>query len=93
MKGGQKMKIISRIFLLFFLLMFALISLASQVQAQVDLEHFFGFGSGGKKLYVTHSGGTADKVTVYRASKRRPVPVHKKDLTVGLNPFGIAYVP
>ena len=47
----------------------------------------------GKKLYLTHSGPTADKVTIYTASKREPVPVHSGEVTVGLNPFGLAYVP
>ena len=47
----------------------------------------------GKKIYVTHSGATADKVTVYTASRRAPVPVFLGDVTVALNPFGLAYVP
>lgn len=47
----------------------------------------------GRKLYLTHSGGTSDKVTIYTASRRAPVPVLLGEVTVGLNPFGIAYVP
>ena len=47
----------------------------------------------GEKLYVTHSGGTADKVTVYAASNDAPVPMPLGDITVGLNPFGLAFVP
>ena len=47
----------------------------------------------GSKLYITHSGGTADKVTVYTASKHHPVPVLAGEITVGLNPFGLAFVP
>jgi DNA-binding beta-propeller fold protein YncE len=47
----------------------------------------------GHKLYVTHSGQTADKVTIYTASRRDPVPVLSGEVTVGLNPFGLAYVP
>jgi YVTN family beta-propeller protein len=45
------------------------------------------------KLFVTHSGGSSDKVTIYRASRRSPVPIYAGEVTVGLNPFGIAYVP
>jgi len=45
-----------------------------------------------KKLYLTHSGGTSDKVTVYRISNRNPVPEFIKEITVELNPFGLAYV-
>ena len=46
----------------------------------------------GSKLYVTHSGGMADKVTVYTVGEDR-VPVASTDVTVGLNPFGLAFVP
>ena len=44
-----------------------------------------------KKLYLTHSGGTADKVTVYKISSHNPVPVFLKEITVELNPFGLAF--
>lgn len=47
----------------------------------------------GKKLYLTHSGGTSDKVTIYTASKRMPIPTHAGEATVEFNPFGLAYVP
>jgi DNA-binding beta-propeller fold protein YncE len=47
----------------------------------------------GRKIFVTHSGGTSDKVTVYRTRGRSPVPTLDGEITVGLNPFGIAYVP
>lgn len=46
----------------------------------------------GLKLYVTHSGGPSDKVTVYSASRNDPTPVFLTELTVGLNPFGLAYI-
>ncbi len=46
-------------------------------------------GSRPKKLYITHSGATADKVSVYDVSRR--APVHITDITVGLNPFGLAF--
>jgi YVTN family beta-propeller protein len=44
----------------------------------------------GRKLYVTHSGGTSDKVSVYRTTGNNGIPNHVKDITVGLNPFGIS---
>ena len=44
-----------------------------------------------KKLYVTHSGGSSDKVSVYRISPRHPVPVFLRDITVELNPFGLTF--
>lgn len=45
------------------------------------------------KLYLTHSGGAADKVTVYTMKGNDPMPVLAGEFTVGLNPFGLAYVP
>lgn len=45
------------------------------------------------KLFLTHSGGTADKVTIYTATTSSPIPVLAGEVTVGLNPFGLAYVP
>jgi DNA-binding beta-propeller fold protein YncE len=45
------------------------------------------------KLFLTHSGGTSDKVTIYGVSNRQPIPTLIGEVTVGLNPFGLAYVP
>lgn len=44
------------------------------------------------KLYLTHSGGTSDKVTVYSISPKNPLPVLQGEVTVEFNPFGLAYV-
>jgi YVTN family beta-propeller protein len=44
-------------------------------------------------VFVTHSGGASDKVTVYSVTSTDPVPVATGEVTVGLNPFGLAYVP
>lgn len=44
------------------------------------------------KLYLTHSGATSDKVTVYATGPVTPVPTYVATVTVGLNPFGLAYV-
>ena len=46
-----------------------------------------------KKIYVTHSGATANQVTIYTTHGRHPVPVSAVTVEVGLNPFGLAYVP
>lgn len=43
-------------------------------------------------LYVTHSGGTADKVTVYDLEGKYHRPEYRTEITVGTNPFGLAYV-
>ncbi|GJM33575.1 MAG: hypothetical protein DHS20C18_25760 [Saprospiraceae bacterium] len=40
------------------------------------------------KLFVTHSGGTADKLSIYSLN---PAPTLMTSITVGLNPFGLAY--
>lgn len=40
------------------------------------------------KIYVTHSGGTADKLSVYTVN---PQPTLSSTLTLGLNPFGLTY--
>jgi DNA-binding beta-propeller fold protein YncE len=42
------------------------------------------------KLYLTHSGPTSNKVTIYKISQK--VPALIGEVTVGFNPFGIAYV-
>jgi len=44
------------------------------------------------KLFLTHSGGTSDKVTIYGVSTDEPLPTLIGEVTVGLNPFGLAYV-
>jgi YVTN family beta-propeller protein len=47
----------------------------------------------GRKLFLTHSGGEADKVTIYNIKRPDPTPVYADEVTVGLNPFGLDYVP
>lgn len=44
-------------------------------------------------LFLTHSGATADKVTFYSISVSNPQPVLVGEVTVGLNPFGLSFVP
>jgi DNA-binding beta-propeller fold protein YncE len=47
----------------------------------------------GRKLYLTHSGATNDKVTVYRTNSVTGLPTLVGEVTVGLNPFGLDHVP
>jgi DNA-binding beta-propeller fold protein YncE len=47
----------------------------------------------GRNLFLTHSGGEADKVTIYTVRRPDPTPVYADEVTVGLNPFGLDYVP
>jgi DNA-binding beta-propeller fold protein YncE len=55
--------------------------------------HNIALTSNGRKLYLTHSGATNDKVTVYRTTPQHPAPELIGEVTVGMNPFGLAYVP
>ena len=52
--------------------------------------HNFSVNLTGSKMYVTHSGGTSNKVSVYKTSWHNRIPQHVTDITVGLNPFGIS---
>jgi len=47
----------------------------------------------GHKLFLTHSGASADKVTIYVMPGKFPNPDYAAEVTVGLNPFGLTYVP
>lgn len=55
--------------------------------------HNIAIAPNGKKLFVTHSGGMADKVTIYETHGYSPIPVYAGEVTVGFNPFGLTYVP
>jgi DNA-binding beta-propeller fold protein YncE len=63
------------------------------VNTPYPVPHNIALTPSGRKLFVTHSGGAADKVTIYSATARQPRPVFEDEATVGLNPFGLAYVP
>lgn len=47
----------------------------------------------GDKLYLTHSGGASNSVTVWSVSNNAPVPTWLGEVTVGSNPFGLGFVP
>jgi len=47
----------------------------------------------GHKLYVTHSGASSDQISVYRINRKSQLPEFATTVTVGLNPFGLAFVP
>ena len=63
------------------------------VDAPYAVPHNIALTPNGKTIYVTHSGATSDKVSVYRIKGSSPIPVPSGEITVGSNPFGIAYVP
>jgi DNA-binding beta-propeller fold protein YncE len=63
------------------------------VDSKYPVPHNIALTQSPGKLYLTHSGGTSDKVTFYDVSYQDPIPVPAGEVTVGLNPFGLAYVP
>jgi DNA-binding beta-propeller fold protein YncE len=62
------------------------------VDAPYAVPHNIALTPNGRKLYVTHSGAN-DKVTVYRTQRGDPTPVYVGEVTTGVNPFGLAWVP
>lgn len=67
--------------------------IGTPVDTPFPVPHNIALTPNGNKIYVTHSGGTADTVTVYTATPKDPVPVFKTTITVGTNPFGLTFVP
>lgn len=66
-------------------------TILGSVETPYAVPHNIALTPSGGKLYVTHSGATSDKVTVYDTVN--DVPVFIGEVTVGLNPFGLSYVP
>jgi len=62
------------------------------VDTPYSVPHNVALTPDGRTLFLTHSGPN-EVVTVYTASRRNPVPVLAGEVTVGLNPFGLTYVP
>lgn len=55
--------------------------------------HNIALTPGGHKLYLTHSGATNDKVTVYHIAADEPAIELTGEVTTGANPFGLAWIP
>lgn len=62
------------------------------VDTPVAVPHNLVLADNDRKLYVTHSGPNT-AVSVYTVSRQDPVPVYLTTVDVGLNPFGLEYVP
>jgi len=60
--------------------------------APYAVPHNIAIEGNGKTLFITHSGGTSDKVTVYQSLGNTVMPSLVAEVTVGLNPFGLAWV-
>jgi DNA-binding beta-propeller fold protein YncE len=62
------------------------------VDSTYDVPHNIALSPDGRSIYVTHSGLNG-KVTIYAVSGGSPTPTPVGEVTVGTNPFGLAYVP
>jgi DNA-binding beta-propeller fold protein YncE len=62
------------------------------IDAPYTVPHNIVLTPNGRKLYLTHSGPN-DKVTIYATSNGHPEPELIGEVTVGMNPFGLDYVP
>lgn len=67
-------------------------TILGSVDTPYAVPHNIALTPAGDKLYVTHSGGTSDKVTVYEIGADA-LPVLSGEVTVEFNPFGLSYVP
>jgi DNA-binding beta-propeller fold protein YncE len=65
---------------------------AEPVDSPYTVPHNIVLTPNGRKLYLTHSGPN-DKVTIYETSRWDPQPELIGEVTVGMNPFGLDYVP
>jgi YVTN family beta-propeller protein len=63
------------------------------VDTPYPVPHNIALTPSGHKLFVTHSGAASEKVTIYTISGNNLLPLLSDEVTVGLNPFGLAYVP
>lgn len=66
---------------------------AVAVDTNFPVPHNAALSGDNSKLYVTHSGGTADKVSVFEIPCSGCAPVLEGAVDVELNPFGLGFVP
>ena len=63
------------------------------VDTPFAVPHNIALTPNGRKIYITHSGATSDQVSIHSLSGNNPLPTSSTSVTVGLNPFGLAFVP
>lgn len=63
----------------------------AHTDAPTAIPHNIALTPDGSKLYVTHSGGTVNTVSVFKIERGEQVPEYVTSVTVGFNPFGLAY--
>jgi YVTN family beta-propeller protein len=64
----------------------------ARVDTPLPMPHNVAFSGNGHKLFLTHSGPAADQVSAYDLDPSTGLPVLDTTVTVGINPFGIAFV-
>ncbi len=57
----------------------------------IAVPHNIALNHNSKKLYLTHSGGSSNTVTVYSIDPASRLPRFVTEVEVGFNPFGLAY--
>lgn len=62
--------------------------IGTPVTSPFPIPHNIAINSNDSKIYVTHSGATADKLSIYATN---PTPTLLSSLTLGTNPFGLTY--
>lgn len=63
------------------------------VDTPYPVPHNIVLSPSGRTLFLTHSGAASDKVTIYFIPPNRTAPLYFGEVTVGLNPFGLDFVP
>lgn len=66
--------------------------IGNAVNTPFAVPHNIALTLNGRKLYVTHSGVIANKVSIYNIDSNTQLPVFQSEVTVGANPFGLAFV-
>ncbi|MBD3161654.1 MAG: beta-propeller fold lactonase family protein [Candidatus Eisenbacteria bacterium] len=61
------------------------------VDAPYAVPHNIVTNSADTKLFLSHSGASSDKVTIFSIDGSDGRPMYLDEVTVGLNPFGIAF--
>jgi DNA-binding beta-propeller fold protein YncE len=69
------------------------LAVTGAVDSPYPVPHNIALTPDGRKLYLTHSGATSDTVTIYSVNSVTGIPTLTGEVTVGLNPFGLDYVP
>jgi YVTN family beta-propeller protein len=67
-------------------------SIIGAADTSFPVPHNLAVSPSGRQLFVTHSGATSDKVSICSMTATNPVPSCDETVTVGLNPFGLAFV-